>query len=324
MSYGYYPGCSLEYNAIAYRQSIMAVAPTLGIEFIEVEDWNCCGATEYVSVALLPSYALVGRNLALAEQLQHSDQASQLVTPCSACFLNLSKTSRYMAESPDLAEKVNLALAAGGLHYTPGSVRVRHLHDVIINDVGCQAIAANVKRPLYQLRVAPYYGCLIVRPGFSGSFDDPQYPKSLDRLIQVLGSEVVDYPLKTCCCGGHMTQIDETVALELIRRLLRVASDNEADAIVTLCPLCQFNLDAYQSHVNRYFGTDFHIPILFFTQMMGLAFGIASQDLGFGKEIVDARPALEKIGSMPPKKLKVKKDRPPKMALLMPTMPGEE
>ncbi|MEW6567581.1 MAG: CoB--CoM heterodisulfide reductase iron-sulfur subunit B family protein [Chloroflexota bacterium] len=322
--YAYYPGCSLEYNAIAYHHSIMAVAPFLGIEFIEVEDWNCCGATEYVSVALLPGYALVGRNLALAEQQQRNGQGSQLVAPCSACFLNLSKTNRYMAESPDLAEKVNLALAAGGLHYTPESVRVRHLLDVVVNDIGCQAIAGKVTRPLYGLRVAPYYGCLIVRPGFSDTFDDPQYPTSLDKLMCALGAEVVDYPLKTYCCGGHMTQISEAVALELIRRLLKNASDYEADAIVTLCPLCQFNLDAYQSHVNGHFATNFHIPVLFFTQLMGLAFGMAPQELGFGKEIVDARPALEKISSEPPKKLEGKKERPPKEALLMPVMPKEE
>jgi heterodisulfide reductase subunit B len=195
---------------------------------------------------------------------------------------------------------------------------------VIFNDVGCEVVARNVVRPLYQLRVAPYYGCLIVRPGYSRSFDDPQYPNSLDKLMHVLGAEVVDYPLKTYCCGGHMTQIDEAVALELIRRLLQVASDNKADAIVTLCPLCQFNLDIYQSHVNRYFATNFHIPILFFTQMMGLAFGIASQELGFGKEIVDAKPALDKISLKPPKKLKGKKERPSKEALLMPVMPREE
>lgn len=324
MKYGYYPGCSLEYNAIAYYHSMMAVAPFLGLEFIELDDWNCCGATEYASVALLPSHALVGRNLALAEQQQHNGQSSQLVTPCSACFLNLSKTDRYMADSPDLAEKVNSALTAGGLHYTPESVRVRHLLDVVINDIGCQVIAGKVTRPLYGLRVAPYYGCLIVRPGFSESFDDPQYPTSLDKLMRTLGAQVVDYRLKTYCCGGHMTQISEAIALELIRRLLKNASECEADAIVTLCPLCQFNLDAYQSAVNEHFGTNFRIPILFFTQMMGLAFGMAPHELGFGKEIVDARPALEKVRSEPPNKPEEKKERPPKTALLMPAMPKEE
>lgn len=323
MKYGYYPGCSLEYNATSYQRSIMAIAPLFGIEFIEVDDWNCCGATEFISIAMHPGYALVGRNLALAEQQQRIDRGSQLVAPCSACFLNLSKTNHYMAKSPELAEKVNLALAAGGLHYTPESVRVRHLLDVIINDIGCQVIAGKVTHPLYQLRLVPYYGCLIVRPGFNDSFDDPQYPTSLDRLMRALGAEVMDYPLKTFCCGGHMSQISEVVALRMIHRLLKTASDREADAIVTLCPLCQLNLDAYQSHVNRYFATNFHIPILFFTQMMGLAFGIAPQELGFGKEIVDAGPALEKIRAEPPVRSVRKKERQTKEALLMPIMPEE-
>ena len=322
MRYGYYPGCSMDYSAIAYYQSVMAVAPFLEIELIEVEDWNCCGAAEFGSVALLPSYALIGRNLALAEQQQRNSQLSQLVAPCSACFLNLSKINRYMSDSPDLAGKVNLALATGGLHYTPGSVRVRHLLDVVVNDIGCQAIGEKVARPLYQLRLAPYYGCLVVRPGSSDSFDDEQSPTSHDRLMRALGAEVVDYSLKTSCCGGHMTQVNEEVALGMLQRLLKNASDNKADAIVTLCPMCQFNLDAYQSHVNRQFATNFHIPILFFTQLMGLAFGMVPQDLGFGKEIVDARPALKKISPEPPR-LERKKERPPKQALLMPDIPEE-
>ncbi|RMF34360.1 MAG: disulfide reductase, partial [Chloroflexi bacterium] len=186
MKYGYYPGCSLERNAIAYHQSAMAVAAPLGIEFVEVEDWNCCGATEYITVDLLGAHALVGRNLALAAQ--QPGNGHQLVAPCSACFLNLSKTDRYMLDSPELAEKVNAALAAGGLHYTPGSVRVRHLLEVIVNDVGYDAIAAKVTNPLRGLRVAPYYGCLVVRPGYHDGFDDPEYPTSLDRLMRTLGA----------------------------------------------------------------------------------------------------------------------------------------
>jgi heterodisulfide reductase subunit B len=244
MKYSYYPGCSLERNAIAYHQSAMAVAAPLGLEFAEVEDWNCCGATEYIAVDVLPAYALVGRNLALAA-LQNGN-GGQLVAPCSACYLNLSKANRYMAETPELAEKVNLALAAGDLHYQPDSVRVRHMLDIIVNDVGYEVIGEKVVKPLYDLRVAPYYGCLIVRPGFDGSFDNPEYPTALDKLMSVLGAVVVDYPLKAHCCGGHMTQISEPVALDLIRRLLKNAVDYEADVIVTLCPMCQLNLDAYR------------------------------------------------------------------------------
>lgn len=319
-TYSYYPGCSLERNALAYHESTMAVAQQLGLTFEEVEDWNCCGATEYVSIDLLPAYALVGRNLALAAE--QTCNGCPLVAPCSACFLNLSKVDHAMADSPELAGQVNTALAAGGLHYDPGSVDVRHLLDIIVNDVGYDAVAEKVGKPLYDLRVAPYYGCLIVRPGYNGTFDDPEYPTTLDKLVKVLGANVVDFPLKAHCCGGHMTQISEAVALELIRQLLQNAADYEADAIVTLCPMCQLNLDGYQESVNKHFGTDYQIPILYFTQLMGLAFGIEPEALGFGKEIVDATAALAKIGDKPPKKPRRK--RPPKEALPMPQMPKEE
>ena len=293
MKYGYYPGCSLERNAAAYHQSAMAVAGPLGIDLVEIDDWNCCGATEYFSINLLPAYALVARNLALAQDQGISDQ---LVAPCSACFLNLTKTDRYMTESPKLAADVNEALAAGGLHYTPGSVRVRHLLDIIVNDVGYDVVAARVSKPLTGLRVAAYYGCLIVRPGYGGVFDDPEHPTTMDRLLRILGAEVVDFPLRAQCCGGHMTQISQEVAYEMIRRLLKNAADYEADVIATVCPMCQLNLDAYQANVNQFFNTDYMIPVLYFTQLMGLAFGVSPVDLGIGKEFVDARPALAKIG----------------------------
>jgi heterodisulfide reductase subunit B len=328
MKYGYYPGCSLERNAIAYHKSAMAVAEPLGIEFVEVDDWNCCGATEYIAIDLLPAYALVARNLALASRQQlngstadakQNGTANQLVAPCSACYLNLSKADMYMGESPRLAGQVNQALAAGGLSYRPGSVQVRHLLDIIVNDVGHEKLKERVTRPLYGLRVAPYYGCLIVRPSFQATFDDPEYPTSLDTLLKTLGAKVVDFPVKAHCCGGHMTQISETVALDMIRRILKNAADYQADAIVTLCPMCQLNLDGYQENVNRHFGTNYHIPILYFTQLIGLAFGLPTDQLGFGKEFVDASQALAKIGAEPPKP--EKKPRPGKEALPMPAMP---
>ncbi|NTU81980.1 MAG: disulfide reductase [Chloroflexales bacterium] len=310
MRYGYYPGCSLERNAGAYQDSLLAIAGRLGLEFAEVDDWNCCGATEFIAVNRMRAYALVSRTLALA-----ADQANartvggngrapgadhQLVAPCSACFLNLSKVDRYLGDSPALAEQVNRALAAGGLHYEAGSVRVRHLLDVMVNDVGYDKVAAQVTRPLQGLRIAPYYGCLVVRPAFQGAFDSPEYPTTLDKLMRVLGAKVVDYPLKAHCCGGHMTQISQDVALELIRRLLKNAADYDADVIVTLCPMCQLNLDAFQQSVNEHFKTSYNIPVLFFTQLMGLAFGLSPAAVGIGKEFVDARPALAKLGVQAP------------------------
>ncbi len=319
MNYNYYPGCSLERNASAYHESAMAVADVLDIGFTEVEDWNCCGATEYMALDLLPAFSLISRNLALAAEQKVN--GNHLVAPCSACFLNLSKTDRYLRDSPELAAQVNEALAAGGLHYEPGSIRIRHLLDIIVNDVGFEAVANKVTKPLYNLRLAPYYGCLVVRPVRKTPFDNPEYPTSLDRLMRIIGAKVVDYPLKAQCCGGHMTQIKENTALEIIRRLLKNAADYEADAIVTLCPMCQLNLDAYQDNVNKHFGTNYKIPILYFTQLLGLAFGLSAKKLGFGKEFVNANPALEKIGAEPPPKPKRK--RRSKTALPLPTVQEE-
>jgi heterodisulfide reductase subunit B len=320
MKYGYYPGCSLEKNASSYNVSTKAVAKPLGIEFQELDDWNCCGATEYMTLNRMAAYALITRNLALAEKQLTNNK--QIAAPCSMCFLNMTKADHYLVEDVDLAEKVNIALGAGNLHYTPGSIKARHLLEIMIEDIGLEAISAKVTKPLSGLKVAPYYGCLITRPGYLSKFDDYEYPTSLDRLMKGLGATVVDYPMKAHCCGGHMTQISQDVALGLIRHLLQNAVEYEADVIVTLCPMCQLNLDAYQGDVNRYFKTKYNIPVLYFTQMMGLAFGLSASELGIGKELVDPRPALSKIGVQVPEAEPVKK-RPSKEELPMPRMPEE-
>ena len=321
MKYGYYPGCSLERNASSYHVSSMAIAKPLGIEFQEIKDWNCCGATEYMTINLMAAYALISRNLALAES-QLTD-GRQVVAPCSMCFLNMSKADHYLTEDEKFAEKINIALGEAKLHYTPGSIRTRHLLEIMIEDVGLETISAKVTKPLSGLKIAPYYGCLITRPGYLSKFDNYEYPTSLDRLMKSLGASVVDFPMKAHCCGGHMTQISQGVALELIRQLLQNAAEYDADIIVTLCPMCQLNLDAYQADVNRYFKTRYHIPVLYFTQMMGLAFGLSAGELGIGKELVDARPALSKIGVEVPEPEPAKKKKPSKEELPMPRMPEE-
>ncbi|MHC4222437.1 MAG: CoB--CoM heterodisulfide reductase iron-sulfur subunit B family protein [Planctomycetota bacterium] len=285
MKYAFYPGCSLEVSAGAYDLSVKAVAKVLGMEFVEVDDWNCCGATEYFTQDKLTACSIIARNLALVDK-----GVDQITAPCAACFLNLRKVDLLMQEHEDLAEQVNEALGAGGLHYEPGSVRVRHLLDVIHTDFGEDGIKAKVKRPLEGLRIAPYYGCQVVRP--YARFDDPEYPMRMDELFTWLGAEVVDYSVKSHCCGGHMTQISEPEAFELIRRLLHSAAEYKADVIACMCPMCQLNMDAYQGRVNNHFNTDYNLPVIFFTQLVGLAFGFAPEELGFGKEIVPAEPVL--------------------------------
>jgi len=190
-----------------------------------------------------------------------------------------------------MGKKINKCLAAGGLHYDPGRVIVRHMLDVIHDDIGEAAVRDKVVRPLTGLRVAPYYGCQVVRPIADG--DSTEYPMKMDRLLSWVGAEVVDYPVKAHCCGGHMTQISEPQAFELLRRLLQSAQDYQADMILCMCPMCQLNLDGYQARVNGHFHTAFHLPILYFTQMLGIAFGIEPKTLGFGKELVAATPVLQ-------------------------------
>lgn len=292
MKYAYYPGCSLECSSAAYDRSVKAVAEVLGIELVEIDDWNCCGATEYFTQDELVASAVIARNLAIVDR-----QFDQLVAPCAACYLNLKKTDKLMAENAPMNAKINEALAAGGLQYKAGTIRVRHLLDVICTDLGEAAVKDKVVRPLAGLRVAPYYGCQVVRP--LNGFDDPEYPMKMDDLFKWLGAEVIHYPVKAHCCGGHLTQISEPQAFELIRRLLQGAVDYQADLILCMCPMCQLNLDAYQGRVSSFFGTKFRVPIIFFTQLLGVAFGLDPNRLGFGKELVAAKPVLqEKLGAL--------------------------
>lgn len=315
-TYTYYPGCSIKSTSPAYDESTLAVAGSLGMTFNEIEDWNCCGATEYFSVNQLPAYSLVARNLSLAVTQQGNND---IVAPCSACFLNLRKTNDYMVKHKDLNQKVNQALKAGGISYEPGSLQVRHLLDVIVQDIGYDQIKEKMVKPLTGIKIAPYYGCLIVRPDTGYN---TEYPTHLDELMTTLGAEVVDFPMKTHCCGGHMTQISEDTAYELLRRILKNATDYGADAIVTLCPMCQLNLDAYQGEVNKRFGTNYNLPITFFTQLMGIAFGLTEKELGIGSEIVSYQPVLNKIGQESDEKKRRRPKRRDKNALPMPGSDG--
>jgi heterodisulfide reductase subunit B len=322
--YLYYPGCSMESSARAYNESLLAICEPIGLRLEEINDWNCCGATEYIGISLTPAYSLITRNLALA--YQQSNGTRTVVAPCSACYLNLAKADYYMQERPILGENVNTALAAGGLHYVPGSLEIRHLLDVIINDVGLDVVKSKVVRPLTGVRVAPYLGCMVPRPDYEHRWSNPEYPNELDRLLKALGAEVIDFPLKTHCCGGHMTQIGPSTAFELIRRLVSSADQYKAEAMITLCPMCQMNVDAYQGEMNRHFGTDYHMPIIFFTQLMGLAFGLDAKALGFGREFVSAKAMLHHIGVEPPEPIEAiaPQRTHKKEGLPMPRMPGNE
>lgn len=274
MEYTYFPGCSLESAGIAYDKSMRAVFRKLGLGLQELEDWNCCGATIYMSVKETISLAISARNLAIAEK-----SGRDVVAPCSACFTVLKKTQRFLAEKPELRHKVEEALAASKLTYQ-GSVAVRHPLEVLMNDLGPDVLAEKAVHRLESLHVAPYYGCQVVRPERAFD-DDPDVPMYMDRILQRLGAEAVEYPAKVRCCGGMLMTTFNEVAEKLTFEILSCAMENGADCVVTLCPLCQANLELYQERISNRFGREIDIPVLYFTQLLGLALGCSEEELGF-------------------------------------------
>jgi heterodisulfide reductase subunit B len=254
----------------------------LGVELAELDDWNCCGATAYMSVDEAMACVLAARNLAIAEKAGPQD----LVTPCSACYLVLNKTKHNIADFPDIKATVHRALGSANLTYA-GNTKVRHPLDVLVHDVGLDVIKEKVVRPLKGLKVAPYYGCQVVRP--YATFDDAWNPTTMDRLLTTLGAEVVHYPLKTKCCGGSLTGTVPEAGLRLTYILLKEAVRRGADVIATVCPLCQFNLDAYHDQIDRRWGPA-RIATVYFTQLMGLAFGLPAEQLGLNRGFIPMKP----------------------------------
>jgi|Deesub1362B_J571_1020462.scaffolds.fasta_scaffold03714_1 heterodisulfide reductase subunit B len=298
-TYTYYPGCSIKGTAKQYEESLLAVFEALDLKLEELSDWNCCGATMYMAVDEEMSFALSARNLALAEKLERD-----VVAPCSACYLVLLKTQDYIRKYPELRIKIGKALAAADLVYH-GTVKVRHPLEVFINDVGLEELQNRVRVPLRSFKIAPYYGCQIVRP--YPNFDHSCYPETMDLLFETLGADVVDYPLKTRCCGGSLTGTIEEVGLRLNYILLEEAHRRGANCIVTVCPLCQFNLEAYQNRILKKYNNLNEMPVFYFTQLMGLAFGIEPEKLGLQRQMVRADQLLASV------QIPVEKTRPEKV-----------
>jgi heterodisulfide reductase subunit B len=285
--YAYFPGCSLEKMAHSYHLSAIETTQRLDVELQELEDWNCCGATAYFHVDELLAYTLTARNLAMAEEM-----GLDLVAPCSACYKNAFFTNAYMREDPDLAEHINFALEEDNLHYS-GDTTIHHLMEIYVDGVGLEELKSKVTHPLTGLRVAPYYGCQIVRP--RKDHEDVENPQFFEGLLSAIGADPIDYPPRLRCCGGSLLLTSRDAALNMIQILLESAVRNEATVIATACPLCQVNLECYQHQVNQEYGTDYSVPVLYFTQLVGLAMGVPPKRLGIGTELVSAKEVLSYV-----------------------------
>lgn len=276
----YYPGCSLEATGKEYDLSTRAVCAALGLELEELEDWSCCGATSAHNLNHLLSIALPARNITLAQ-----NKGLDVAVPCAACYSRLKKADYLLLHHEELRTQVE---DAAGFTYRGGS-RVMSLVETLVSMVGPQAIAARVTRPLSQLPVVCYYGCLLVRPPEVAGFDRVEHPVMMDRLMEALEARVLTWSYKTECCGASLVLTKPNVVAGLVGRIVDAAREAGAAAIVTACPLCQSNLEMRQPRDVK------AIPAFYFTELLGLAMGLKGAPGWLGKHLVDTQSALQRI-----------------------------
>jgi heterodisulfide reductase subunit B len=284
--YLYFPGCSLKGTGRAYEESLLTLFRLLDLKLDELDDWNCCGATSYMSIDEGAAFALSARNLALAQK----SGKNQIVVPCAACYLVLKKTQDYVERYPEIRNHVSASLRLAKLPMAE-PLAIRHPLEVLYNDVGVGRIRSKVVRKWSGGPLACYYGCQAVRPYYE--VDKPVDPTRMEELLEAAGIPSVPYSLKTKCCGGSLTGTIHEVGLRLNAILLKEAVRKGAKAIVTLCPLCQFNLDAYQSEVCKLTNQDLRMPVFFFTQLLGWALGGDPHELGVHRFISGAASAKQ-------------------------------
>jgi heterodisulfide reductase subunit B len=282
MKYAYYPGCSAHTSGKEYDKSFRLITKALDIELVDVPDWTCCGS--HVTYVFNPTLAasLSARNLALVEKM---GEGIEVVTICSGCYQTLKRSNELLKHDANIQARVKEALEAVNLSYN-ANVKIHHALETLTTQEALDTISKRITKPLKGLKVAPYYGCAVVRPKFEDSFDDPENPQSIDRLLKVLGAEPVPYIDKTRCCGGVLIMKQERVCLEMIRRLLANAKQAGAECMVTPCALCHLNLDIMQPKVEQAFKQSFNMPVFFFTQLIGLALGLKPTELGLDKHMV--------------------------------------
>jgi heterodisulfide reductase subunit B len=288
MDIAYYPGCSLHGIAREYERSAALVCRRLGIRLVEVEDWNCCGATAAHSLDRELTLGLSARNLSIVNRMK----LDRVVTPCAGCFSRLKGCTHELEKSKKTLERIEKQIEAP-LTNLP---EVTHLLQLMVETVGLKGLADAVSRPLKGLKLAAYYGCLLTRPRAVARFDDPEQPTSMDRLLQAMGADTVPWSHKAECCGGGFAASETRIVIDLGGQVLESARQAGADAIVVACPMCQLNLDARQQEIDEDRGSRYNLPVIYFTQLMGIACGFSTGEMRLGRILVSPLPLLRRAG----------------------------
>lgn len=275
----YFPGCSLDGTAREYGESVRAICKILNIELNELEDWNCCGASSAHSINSKLAVALAARNLEIAEKAKLKD----LVIPCAACFHRTKVAEYELLNHPESYKDISFQ----------GNVKPKDLLNFICEDIGLEAVKEKVKRPLKELKAVCYYGCLTMRPPEIVGEKNYENPQNMDNLLAILGAEVISWPYKTDCCGGSLVLTRPDIVRTLVNKLYEMALLAGAECIVVSCPLCHGNLDQRQTEISQEFKKDYNIPIFYYTELMGIAFGCNEVDKWLGRHLVDTKKLLK-------------------------------
>lgn len=278
--YAYYAGCSLEGTAVAYDMSVKAVMKSLGVTLTEPHDWSCCGSTPAHAVDHHLAAALAARNLSIVEKMG----AATLATPCPSCLSAFKTAHARMTKDKAFRAEVN-ELLDDPYNCT---VNAKSALQLLVEDIGLEEVAKPVTMQLPDMKIAPYYGCILNRPPKIMNFDDPENPVSMDNVLKAVGLDVVDYAFKLECCGAAFGVPKKETVLKLTAKVLDMALEAGANCVAVACPLCQQNLDLRQGQVNASLGKRFNIPVLYFSQIIGLTYGYSPKDLGIDKSIVSA------------------------------------
>ncbi len=285
MKYLFFPGCSLDATAKEFYRSTLAMADKLGLELPELEDWICCGSTAAHSSDPLLADALPARNLRAAH-------GQTVAVACAACYSRLKMANHHIAGDPAVRTRVAEVVGEDYDGLTP----VRHLLEILGQDMERKEVAAAIRHPLTGLKVACYYGCLLSRPPEVTRFDDAENPTLMDKLLQIAGATPVDWPHKTECCGASFSITDPGLVVDLTEKILSMAQAAGVDCIATACPLCQLNLDMRQKDVEARYGHRYGLPVFYFTQLLGLAMGCPASELSLDSLVVDSRELLRSKG----------------------------